>query len=71
MNSERSCFCNECFYCFMKNDIDTNLNKLSAIQLRINVAEYVPPEMGEPKFKKKSSRLLDIPIQICTSAHNE
>jgi len=71
VTSDRSCFCNECFYCFMLTDTDTNLAKLSAIELKINVAEHVPTESAVTKYKNKHPRLAEIPIQICTSGYSE
>lgn len=60
----RSCFCNECFYCFIQNDNNKKIQELCNIELHINVAEYVGPEIALSNFPKITSRLQDIPIQI-------
>jgi hypothetical protein len=71
MNRARSCFCNQCFYCFIQDDGVKNLDKLSQLRLTINVAEYVGPETARPNKNTGQLKLSDIPIHLCTSAHNE
>jgi hypothetical protein len=66
------CDCEECFYCYIQQDFfhANNLEKLRAVPLMINVAEYVGPETSLPKMGSATSKLKRIPIKHCTSGHN-